>query len=101
MITDVCLKAFVVSNSLKVSDKARKSTRLHASLTPEDTLESITLFVLLGTLGEDILCSCVDAVSVKIMGLEKAGPELLLRHVMRHIFTILLLHCKYNASSYK
>lgn len=39
MITDLWLKAFVVSNSLKVSDKARKSTRLHASLTPEDTSE--------------------------------------------------------------
>lgn len=35
------------------------------------------------------------------MGLEKAGPELLLRQVMRHIFTILLFHCKYNKGSYK
>lgn len=35
------------------------------------------------------------------MGLEKSGPELLLRHVMRHIFTVFLLHCKYSASSYE
>lgn len=64
-------------------------------LTPQEN--SPTLLILLCTLGEYILSSCVDAVSVKIMGLEKAGPELLLRQVMRHILTILLLHCKYNA----
>lgn len=34
------------------------------------------------------------------MGLEKAGPELLLRHVVRHIFTIFLLHCRFNTNSY-
>lgn len=57
-----------------------------------------TFFILFGTLWEDVLCSCADAVSVKIMGLEKSGPELLLRHAMRHIFTVFLLHCKYSAS---
>lgn len=60
-----------------------------------------TFFILFGTLGEDVLCSCADAVSVKIMGLEKSGPELLLRHVMRHIFTVFLLHCKYIASPHE
>lgn len=33
---------------------------------------------------------------MKIMGLEKTCPELLLCQVVRHIFTIFLLHCKYN-----
>lgn len=67
----------------------------------KNVVKNPTLFVLLGTLREDVLCSSVDAVSVKIMGLEKAGPELLLRQVMRHIFIILLFHCKNNAGWYQ
>lgn len=53
----------------------------------------LTFLILLGTFREDILRSRVDAVSVEIVRLEKASPELLLRHVMRHIFIVLLLHC--------
>lgn len=47
------------------------------------------------------MCSCADSVSVKIMGLEKSGPEFLLRHVMRHIFAVFLLHCKQNGRLYE
>lgn len=59
----------------------------------------LTFLVLLGTFREDILRSCVDAVSVEIVGLEEASPELLLRHVVRHIFIVLLLHCTINEIS--
>lgn len=53
----------------------------------------LTFLILLGTFREDILRPRVDAVSVEIVRLEEASPELLLRHVMRHIFIVLLLHC--------
>lgn len=63
---------------------------------PEKHKTVFTFLILLSTFGEDVLCSCVDAVSVEIVRLEKAGPELLLRHVVRHIFIVLLLDCTLN-----
>ncbi len=54
----------------------------------------LTLFVVLGALGEDLLVVEVDAVAMEIVRLEEARPELGLRQVVRHVLHVLLTHCK-------
>lgn len=53
-----------------------------------------TFLILFGTLGEDVLLARVDAISVEVMRLKEARPELLLGQVVRDVLSVFLLHCK-------
>lgn len=50
----------------------------------------VTLLVLFGAFGKDVLLAGVNAISVEVVRLEEACPELLFRHAVRHVFSVFL-----------
>lgn len=60
---------------------------------PKQFIYNITLLILFGTLRKDILLTSVNAISVEVVRLEEACPELFFRHAVRHIFSIFLFDC--------